>query len=419
MAVTLAQASLNAASDIDRMVIDEFRKSSFILDRLPFQQSVNPDGGGATLVYGYTRQITQRAAAFRAINAEYTPTQVTKQQYTVNLRPLGGSFEIDRVLTGIGAVSEVSFQLAQLVKATKAKFANAFINGDVAVDPDGFDGLNVALTDSSTEVAGPVVDFTGVTTQATALAVIQRINAWLYLLDGAPDALLMNGLAKSWFSICAAFSGQLRSAQDAFGRPIETYRDIPLIDVGEKDGVSDLVIPTYGTTSEVQTISVTADSGTFTLTFNGQTTTAMEHDVSTANMVTALNALSNLRSGDVSITGTPGTTYVVTFAQDYAGVNVPMLVATDVDLVGTAHAVTVAQTTKGGTGAGGLTDIYAVRFGLDAVHGVAVPGQLIKTWLPDFTTAGAVKKGEAEMGPVAVALKASKAAGVLRNCKVA
>ena len=32
---------------------------------------------------------------------------------------------------------------------------------------------------------------------------------------------------------------------------------------------------------------------------------------------------------------------------------------------------------------------------------------------------GAVKKGEVEMGPVAVALKASKSCGVLRNCKVA
>ena len=90
MPVTLAQASLNAASDIDRNVIDEFRKSSFLLDALPFDQSVNPAGGGSTLVYGYTRQTTQRAAAFRAINAEYTPAEVQKAQYTVNLRPLGG-----------------------------------------------------------------------------------------------------------------------------------------------------------------------------------------------------------------------------------------------------------------------------------------------------------------------------------------
>ena len=142
MPVTLAQARhLNAASDIDRNIIDEFRKSSFLLNALPFDQSVNPAGGGSTLTYGYTRQVTQRGAAFRAINAEYTPTEVTKAQYTVGLKPLGGSFQIDRVLTGIGAVSEVSFQLAQLIKATRAYFADQVINGDSAVTTDGFDGL--------------------------------------------------------------------------------------------------------------------------------------------------------------------------------------------------------------------------------------------------------------------------------------
>ena len=238
MPVTLAQASLNAASAIDRQIIDEFRKSSFLLDRLPFVQSVNPDGGGSTLVYGYTRQITQRAAAFRAINAEYTPTEVTKAQYTTELRPLGGSFQIDRVLTGIGAISEVTFQLAQLIKATKAYFADQVINGDTGVTPDGFDGLSVALTGSATEIAGPQLDFTAIDTQAEALTAVQRINAWLALMDGPPDVLLMNGTAKSWFSLVAAFSGQLRSAQDAFGRAVETFRDIPLVDLGEKAGTA-------------------------------------------------------------------------------------------------------------------------------------------------------------------------------------
>ena len=38
-------------------------------------------------------------------------------------------------------------------------------------------------------------------------------------------------------------------------------------------------------------------------------------------------------------------------------------------------------------------------------------------WLPDFSTSGAVKKGEVEMN-AAIALKASKAAGVFRNIKV-
>ena len=43
---------------------------------------------------------------------------------------------------------------------------------------------------------------------------------------------------------------------------------------------------------------------------------------------------------------------------------------------------------------------------------------LTRNWLPDFSTAGAVKTGEAEMTPVAVVLKKTKAAGVFRNIKV-
>jgi len=418
MAVTLAQASLNAASDIDRNIIDEFRKSSFLLDQIPFDQSVNPAGGGSTLVYGYTRQTTQRAAAFRTINSEYTPAEVEKAQYTVNLRPLGGSFEIDRVLTGIGAISEVSFQLAQLIKGTKSYFNDQVINGDVAVTTNGFDGLNVALVGSSTEIAGPVLDFTAVNTQALALAAVQRINAWLGLMDGLPAALLMNSTAKSWFSLIAAFTGQLRSAQDAFGRPQETFRDIPLVDLGEKAGSSALVIPTYGTVSEVQHIDLLNDTGgTYILTFNGQATAALAHDATTAQIITALNLLSNIVSGDIVGSGAYPN-HVLTFAQNFAGVNVPLIVATD-STTGAGHSITVSTATPGGTGIGGLTDIYAVRFGVDAFHGVAVPGNLINQWLPDFSTAGAVKKGEVEMGPVAVALKASKAAGVLRNVKVA
>ena len=66
----------------------------------------------------------------------------------------------------------------------------------------------------------------------------------------------------------------------------------------------------------------------------------------------------------------------------------------------------------------GKSDIYAVRFGLDGFHGISLAGQApIKMWLPDFSTAGAVKKGEVEM-VAGCALKSTKAAGVFRKIKV-
>lgn len=67
----------------------------------------------------------------------------------------------------------------------------------------------------------------------------------------------------------------------------------------------------------------------------------------------------------------------------------------------------------------GLTDIYAVRFGVnDGFHGVTLTGsKAIHQFMPDFNTPGAVKKGEVEM-VACVALKNVKSAGVLRNIKI-
>jgi hypothetical protein len=133
--VTLAQARNFVTNALDRNVVDEFRKVSILLDRIPFDQAVSPSGGGATLTYGYNRVTSQRSAAFRALNSEYTPQEAAVTPYTVDLKPLGGSFQIDRVLAAhrarmrrLGA--EVTFQMSDKLKATNAHFADQLINGD-------------------------------------------------------------------------------------------------------------------------------------------------------------------------------------------------------------------------------------------------------------------------------------------------
>lgn len=85
---------------------------------------------------------------------------------------------------------------------------------------------------------------------------------------------------------------------------------------------------------------------------------------------------------------------------------------------GSEPVIPVRSATVGGAPATGLTDIYACRFGLDGFHGVSTVGELLRQWEPDFTTAGAVKDGEVEMGPLAMVLKHTKSAAVLRNVKV-
>jgi hypothetical protein len=108
--------------------------------------------------------------------------------------------------------------------------------------------------------------------------------------------------------------------------------------------------PTVVNETQRITITGTPTSGTFTLTFNGQTTGNIARNATAANVVTALEALSNIAPGDVSATGgaLPGTAVDVTFAGAYAGVNVPQMTADGTLLGGgTDPAVAVTTVTQG------------------------------------------------------------------------
>lgn len=83
-----------------------------------------------------------------------------------------------------------------------------------------------------------------------------------------------------------------------------------------------------------------------------------------------------------------------------------------------AKTVDVVDTTTPTESAYGTTSIYAAKLGLDAFHGISVDGsKMLKTYLPDLSAPGAVKKGEVELIAGAV-LKNSKMAGKLSGIKI-
>jgi len=331
MPVTLAQAQVNTLNDVDFNVIDNLRRYSWLLDQIVFDDTVTPGTGGATLTYGYTRLTTAAPAAFRALNTEYTPGQATRTRYTVDLKPMGGAFSVDRVLANLGpaATNELTFQLQQLLTSVRIRFCQEVILGDTAVDATGFDGLDKALTGTTTELTTST-NWTPATinTQVLANAELDKLDEWLSRIvpshtgggdQGAPGALppgrkAILGNTKSIMRLkaLARWASLATSAKDDLGRQIDMYGDWVLVDLGDRMDGSAPIIP----------ISSNA------------------------------------------------------------------------------------------------TAIYAVTFGLDAFHGVSTSGPLVQTWMPDFSSAGAVKSGEVEMGPVAMVLKNTKAAGVYRNITV-
>lgn len=91
--------------------------------------------------------------------------------------------------------------------------------------------------------------------------------------------------------------------------------------------------------SKVQTITIDATGGTFTVSYKGQTTSAQAYNVSAANLQTALTGLSTIGTGNATVS-LSGSVYTITLA---AALGVTALLTTNAaSLTGGAATATVA-----------------------------------------------------------------------------
>ena len=319
--ITLAEAKVGMADKVDQNVVDTFRRSSYLLDKLVFDNAISPGTGGSTLSYGYIQLKTPSTASVRTINSEYTPGEAKREEKTSKAIIMGGKFQIDRVLIGTaGAVDELAFQAEEKIKATSNEFHNLVINGNSASSGSGvlntFDGLDKILTGTETEITSAVDVSTSAKMDTGYNALLDEVDAFLTKLADKPTILLMNEDLLTKMRSAARRAGYHKSERDEFGRVVEYYNDIPMVDVGKY--------------------------------YNGSTT----QNVIPTNAST------------------------------------------------------------------GKTDLYAVKIGLDAFHGISPTGsKVIQSFMPDLNAPGAVKDGEVEL-VAGVVLKNSTKAGVLRGIQV-
>lgn len=232
--VTLAEARVGREDKVYQQVIDIFRRESPLLDALQFDDCITPSVGGSNLTYGYLRTLTPSTAGFRAIGEEYKENTAKREKITTDLKVFGGEFKIDRVIANTsGIVDEVNYQLEEKIKATKNLFHYTIINGDSAKDSTAFDGLNVALVNSSTEInAGSYIDISTETAMDDNYkALLDMLDNFLAELNGKPSFLLGNSKMIAKLKSAARRAGYLSRAEDAFGRSVEGYDGIPFMDM--------------------------------------------------------------------------------------------------------------------------------------------------------------------------------------------
>ena len=232
MAITLLEAKVGMSDKVDQQIVDMFRRSSALLDGMVFDNVISPGTGGSTLTYGYIQLKTPSTAGVRTVNAEYTPGEAKREQKTTDAIIMGGSFQVDRVLQNTaGAADELAFQAEQKIKATANYFHNLVINGDK--DQGTFDGLKKLLAGTANEVTATVSLTSSAELDENYNAFLDEMDAFLSTLDGAPSMLLMNRAMLIKLRSIARRAGYYERTRDDFGRVVETYAGIPMVDMGK------------------------------------------------------------------------------------------------------------------------------------------------------------------------------------------
>ncbi len=262
--ITLAEAKVGMADKYAQYIIDKTQRGSMLMDMLTFDDATSPGTGGSTLVYGFVNTKTPSRAGFRALNTEYDKHQAIRESKTVQVKILGGTYSIDRLLLGTdGAVDELQYQIDEKIMAVKNEFQNSFINGDATGDPLEFDGLDVILTGSDTEfnTAAAIDISTSALMDSNYNEFLDLINSSLNKLKGKASLLLMNNDMMSKMESIARRAGYLTQTEDAFGRKVTGWNGTPFYDMEKYfNGTTEVdIIPTDGATGETDIYAVVLD----------------------------------------------------------------------------------------------------------------------------------------------------------------
>lgn len=238
MAMTLAEMKVGMSDKVAPQIVDIFLRESEILQMLPFDNCVSPQGG-STLTYSYVQKKLPSVAAFRALNTEYTANQATIERKTADLKIFGGSFEIDRVLKQAeGQFNNMAYQIREKVLGAISLFHHTLINGNSTTTATEFDGLDKMLTGTSSEfgttAAIDVSTMANLKTNADALYEALQ----LLIKNTDADALLMNAAMIAKIQTMARILGYKTDSEEAFGKKVVSMDGVRFMDLGNHYTVS-------------------------------------------------------------------------------------------------------------------------------------------------------------------------------------
>ena len=359
----------------------------WIQDTSTFNYTTDYVGGG-NFIYSYNNQERVITTVVDETTLEDLVNLINNDSdnpgVTASLLNYGGKYHL--MLSGQGTGQDYQISLnessTQVLKPDESQPNPNFTD----------DGQNADLTTKITELdqfhgsllAGEKIIISGenhsgtdlpdgelaITANTTVGHLIDAINKHF---DGVATARLVNG--QIWLTDNTCGESGLEISFSYYDADLGSSLDLPTMTVATEGGdmsesllsldsssfvevqnaqSSKIKIDGYpaGAVNEVQTLSIVGapTSGAFKLTFNGETTEAINFNATAADIQNALVALASVNPGDVVCTGSdlPGGPVTITFGGNLAGMDITKMTVSDSTL--DAGKVSVVEMTKGNDG---------------------------------------------------------------------
>ncbi len=263
MAITIADLARQEQTPLKKLVLTNLLRYSDLMSLVPFEKV-------DALTNIVVRWKALPPVAFRQVNGTYTESTGQTEQVTEGVYALGGEIKFDRVYEMVKNTVEdpKKTQTEMKLRAIAYAFNDYFVNGDHAVDVNGFEGINkrVAAYLPARQLLSIGTAFDVTASAANEHKLIDYLHNLIDLagLRKAPTvivkkgdkkparsgALLMNRDTYLGVARCLRRLGLLDVTQDSYGREFAAFDDVPMIDVGLKsDGSTEIIGNTYGTGS--------------------------------------------------------------------------------------------------------------------------------------------------------------------------
>ena len=221
MAVTLAQAAALEADPVRRGALEEAVNVSLVWDRLPFE---NIQGNS----FAYDKDKVLPGTGFRTVNEAYVESTGVINQDTERLVILGGDADVDQFIEKTMQSSRgvlMADQVRMKLESAQATYVDAMFNGDVSVDPKGFDGLRKRL------VGSQVIDSEA---PANSEGFLDELDELFGSVAGGPDVVYGPSQAIARLkSLGRKIGGADYINSEITGKREFTWNGVPFIDPGE------------------------------------------------------------------------------------------------------------------------------------------------------------------------------------------